>query len=77
MDYRKTCYTCNIRWPLFMFKKDRHKFQLKIALGRVRNCRICTHKESRNPVTTYNFNINKFEILKLNWKQRLKEFFSK
>jgi len=76
MDYSKTCYTCNIKWPLFMFKKDRRKFQLKIALGRVRNCRICTHKESRNPVTRFNFDINKFEIVKLNWKQRLKEFLS-
>jgi hypothetical protein len=60
-----------------MFKKDRRKFQLKVALGRVRNCRICTYMESKEPVTRYNFDINKFEIVKLNWKQRFKEFFSK
>jgi len=69
----KACYTCNIKWPLFMFKTDRRKFQLKIALGKVRNCKICSHKESRHEVVRYNFNINKFEIVKLTWKQRLKE----
>ena len=70
----KTCYTCNIKWPLFMFKTDRRKFQLKIALGKVRNCKICCHKASREPVIRYNFTINKFEIVKLTWKQRLLEW---
>ena len=77
MNYRKTCYICSINWPLFMYKTDRRKFKLKVALGKVRNCRICTHMESKASVTRYNFDINKFEIVKLNWKQRLKEFFSK
>jgi len=70
----KRCYTCNIKWPLFMFKKDRRKFQLKIALGKVRNCKICSHKESREPVIRYNFTTNNFEIVKLTWKQRLMEW---
>jgi hypothetical protein len=56
-----------------MFKTDRRKFQLKIALGKVRNCKICSHKESRHEVVRYNFDIKKFEIVKLTWKQRLKE----
>jgi hypothetical protein len=69
----KACYTCNIKWPLFMFKTDRRKFKLAIALGKVRNCKICSHKESKHEVVRYNFDINKFEIVKLNWKQRLRE----
>jgi hypothetical protein len=59
-----------------MYKTDRRKFKLKVALGKVRNCRICVHKESKESVTRYNFTINKFEIVKLTWKQRLKEFVS-
>ena len=60
-----------------MFKIDRRKFKLPVALGRVRNCRICTHKESKDPVVRYNFEISKFEIVKLTWKQRVREFFMK
>ena len=73
----KACYTCKIRWPLFMFATDRRKFKLPVAMGKVRNCRICTHKESRNPVTRYDFEISKFKIVTLTFKERLREFFRK
>ena len=67
----KQCYTCNRWYPLWMFKKDNRKFQLSIALGKVRNCKICCWKESRNTVVRYNG--TKFEIVKLTLWQRIKE----
>lgn len=62
-----------------MYKKDRRKFQLPVAKGRVRSCRICTWKLSANGnrVVRYNFETNKFDLVILTFKQRLKELFSK
>lgn len=61
-----------------MFKKDRRKYQIATAMGKVRSCRICVWKNSANgvKVVRYNFNTNKFELVVLTFKQRLKEFFS-
>lgn len=69
----KACYKCNRWYPLFMFKRDSRKFKLPIALGRVRNCKLCNWKESRNSVVRWNG--NDFEIVKLTLKQRIKELF--
>ena len=61
-----------------MFKKDRRKYQIATSLGRIRSCRICVWKNSANgvKVARYNFSTNKFELVVLTFKQRLKEFFS-
>lgn len=56
-----------------MFKKDTRKFQLKIALGKVRNCKICNWKDSRETVVRYRD--NKFQIVKLSFLERVKELF--
>lgn len=73
------CYQCNVNYPNVMFKKDRRKFQLPIAKGRARVCRICTWKNTANNarVVRYNFETNKFDIVVLTLKQRIKELFSK
>ena len=62
-----------------MFKTDRRKFQLPVVMGKVRSCRICSWKKSANDakVVRYNFNTNKFDIVVLTLKQRIKELFSK
>jgi hypothetical protein len=62
-----------------MYKKDRRKFKLPVAKGRVRVCRICNWKNTANgnSVVRYNFKTNKFDIVVLTFKQRLKELFSK
>ena len=72
------CYQCRKNYPNLMFKKDRRKFQLPIAKGRVRNCRICTWKNTANNtrVVRYNFTTNKFDIVVLTLRQRIKEFFT-
>ena len=58
-----------------MFKTDIRKYTISEAKKKVRKCRICTFKESKNEVVRYNG--KKFEIKKLTFKQRLKEFISK
>lgn len=62
-----------------MFKKDRRKFQLPAAKGRVRVCRLCTWKNTANNtrVVRYNFTTNKFDIVVLTLKQRIKELFAR
>jgi hypothetical protein len=73
----KRCYKCNRWYPLFMFKKDIRKFQLPIALGRVRNCRVCIWKDSSDNNTVVRWQDGKFNLVQLTFKQRLKELFSK
>jgi hypothetical protein len=55
-----------------MFKKDIRKFQLKIALGRVRRCKVCCHKESGKG-SVVRWIDNDFKVVTLTLKQRLKE----
>jgi hypothetical protein len=73
----KRCYTCNRWYPLFMFKKDSRKFQLPVALGKVRNCRVCTWNGSSNGNTVVRWQGGTFNLVQLTFKQRLKELFSK
>ena len=62
---------CSRWFPLFMFKKDSRKFQLPTALGRVRNCKLCNWKDSRDTVVRWRD--NKFILIKLTLKERLRE----
>ena len=72
----KHCIEC-MRWfPLFMFKKDSRKFILPVAKGKVRCCRFCVDKRSRNG-SVVRWDGKQFQIVTLTLKQRLKEFFSK
>jgi hypothetical protein len=67
----KNCMKCNIWFPLFMFKKDSRKFKLPTALGRVRNCKLCNWKDSKNTVVRWRD--GQFILIKLTLKERLKE----
>jgi hypothetical protein len=73
----KSCYGCGRWYPLFMFKKDSRKFQLPIALGKVRNCRVCVWKDSANGNKVVRWRDGKFFVIELKLKERLKELFSK
>ena len=68
----KHCTECQRWYPLFMFKKDIRKFQLKIALGRVRRCRICVFKE---PEPVVRWVDNDFKLVTRTLKQKIKELF--
>jgi hypothetical protein len=73
------CEQCEIKYPDVMYRRDRRVYQLPAAKGKVRVCRICTWKNTanNNRVVRYNFDTNKFDIVTLTFKQRLKELFSK
>jgi hypothetical protein len=60
-----------------MFKKDIRKFQLPIALGRVRNCRVCIWKDSSDDKKVVRWQSEQFNLVQLTLKERLKELFSK
>ncbi len=59
----KKCFTCNIRFPLFMFGKTNMKYQRESDKGRVKVCRICEYKRWNKvrEVWMFNFSIRKFE----------------
>lgn len=61
----KKCFSCNKKKPLFLFKKNRMKYQLKSDIGRCVECRMCTAKRFINQngkIIQRNFQTNKFEI---------------
>lgn len=59
----KKCFTCNIRFPLFMFGKTNMKYQRESDKGRVKVCRICEYKRWNKvrEAWTFNFTKRKFE----------------
>ena len=67
----KKCFTCDRRYPLFLFAKDRMKYQRPHDQGRVRCCRICNYKRwvKLREDWFYNFEIKKFE--KLEFKSKI------
>lgn len=73
----KRCYKCSTNYPLFMFSKDRKKFQLKYNQGKVCSCRFCTANEVwKGSIVRFNFTTNKFDtiIVKPNWINWIKIF---
>ncbi len=72
----KHCIECKRWFPLFMFKTDIRKYTIPEAKKKVRRCRICVDKESRKE-NVVRWIDNDFKIIKLSFKQRLKEFFAK
>jgi hypothetical protein len=76
MPIGKYCTRCQKWYPLFMFKTDTRKFQLKIAFGKVRGCRICIWKESSNG-SVVRWTGKDFKTITLSLKERLKELLTK
>jgi hypothetical protein len=73
----KRCYKCTHTYPLFLFHKDRRKFQLKIAKGTTHECRVCTaNRVWSGSIIRYNFTTNKFETIEVkpNWINWIKVF---
>lgn len=59
---RKKCFSCNRKFPLFFFSKDKMKYQRLHDQGRVKVCRICCYKRWSKDMEAwvYNFEIKKF-----------------
>jgi hypothetical protein len=72
----KHCIECKRWFPLFMFKTDIRKYTIAEAKKKVRRCRLCVDKESRNGKVV-RWREGDFRLVTLTLKQRLKEFFAK
>lgn len=59
----KKCFSCDRKYPLFMFGKDRMKYQRPSDHKRVKCCRVCNYKKWSKDMQAwlYNFDIKKFE----------------
>jgi len=66
--YIKRCFGCNKLKPLFWFKVNTRKYQLKSDKGRAVDCRLCGVKrliKQKGEVIKYNPATNKYDSIKL------------
>jgi hypothetical protein len=78
----KKCFTCNRKYPLFLFYVNKLKYQLPSDKGRCVNCRFCEIKylfKRNGYVVRYDFITNKMVMININltFKNILKEFIKK
>lgn len=66
----KKCFTCNIRFPLFMFGKTNMKYQRESDKGRVKVCRICEYKRWNKVREAWVFNFTKRKFEKITFESR-------
>lgn len=59
----KKCFTCGWRLFLFLFSKDKMKYQRESDKGRVKVCRVCNVKKwsKLGEGWFFNYEIKKFE----------------
>lgn len=59
----KKCFSCGWKLPLFLFQKDKMKYQRPSDKGRVRCCRVCTYRKwiKEGEAWLYDFEIGKFQ----------------
>lgn len=62
----KKCFTCKCNKPLFLFHRNRMKYQIASDKGRAVECRLCCAKRllrQDGTIVKYNFDLKKFEII--------------
>lgn len=59
----KKCFYCDRLFPLFMYAKDKRKYQNASNKGRTYSCRICNYKRWNKDrfAWLWNRSINKYE----------------
>lgn len=80
IDMFKTCFTCKRTKPLFLFKLNKMKYQIKSNKGVVTECRVCSVKrlyKQDGYVVKYNFELKKFQVvyIKPSLTNLIKEYF--
>lgn len=75
----KKCFTCKQELPLSDFDVDRRKYQLKADKGTCKVCKECEYKKALVDMSTikFDFEINKFTIIKFESKEEVDKFFNK
>ncbi len=66
----KKCFRCNWRLPLFLFSKDRMKYQRPYDQGRCKVCRLCNYKKWNQVREGWFFNFKKREFEKVIFESR-------
>lgn len=69
----KKCFHCKIEKPLEEFNIDRRKYQLKADKGTCKVCNKCYREKSikDKSVIFFNFETDKFEIIKFETEQEV------
>lgn len=72
----KKCFYCNIEKPLSEYSIDRRKYQIKADLGTCKGCKQCYLEKSIKDLSVifFNFEINKYEIVKFETEQEVIDF---
>lgn len=64
----KQCFKCLRKKPLFLFKANRMKYQIKSDMGKRVECRLCSVKRfiyQNGKIVKYNPKTKKFELITL------------
>jgi hypothetical protein len=74
---KKYCFTCGKRLRLIMYHRDDSKYQLKSAMGKTAECRICTYKRAKSQGGLMSRIEGKFEFVPMTKIEILKYVVSK
>ncbi len=66
----KKCFTCGWRLPLFLFGKDKMKYQRESDKGRVKVCRVCEYKRWNQIREAWKFNFISRKFEKITFESR-------
>ena len=66
----KKCFTCGWRLPLFLFGKDRMRYQRESDKGRVKVCRVCEYKRWNQLREAWKFNFVSRKFEKITFESR-------
>ena len=77
MEDSKKCFSCKIEKPLSQFKPDKRKYQLKADKKTCKVCNSCEFDRASKDlsVVRFNFEIEKFEVIKFENKEQVLKYF--
>lgn len=72
----KKCFYCKIEKPLEAYQVNNRKYQVKADKGRCISCKQCFMEQSIKDLSViyFNFEINKYEIVKFETKEQVIKF---
>jgi hypothetical protein len=73
----KNCFRCKELLPLSDFEVDNRKYQLKADMGTCKVCKKCELERALKDLSTvkYNYELEKFEVIKFNNEEEVYDFF--
>ena len=68
----KRCFTCKRNYPLFLYHKNKSKYQREADKGVTIECRLCTLKRAKNNKGLMQRVNGKFEFVPMTKKEIIK-----